>query len=1037
MATHNVGVNLLFQTKTGQLVSATQELNKLNTSSMSATSATSSLSSAFTRLAGVAGVALGIGALAAALKNQASAAIALNSSLENIKTQLAAMVYINTQNTTTTGKAVSAQEKYTLATKEANKQLEGLKSLATQAGYSVNDLAEAYKAYGQGAVKQMNFEQMQKSFEALTIAAQGAGTDIETLKFGLDNLATGTVIESSALGVFIKSLGMSNEMLKEAINQGTLYELIMEKTAPAVEAAAQSSLTYTKATSRLKSAWDSLLQESGAKFFDSVKESILSTAQMIESVKDSIVFAFNFLMEKVSTVWGAFKEVFEALGQGFGTLMNAIKGLFGEAAKQMSLFEVALRTCGSAAEIIAYGFKTLANAIKAIVLSIQGALNGLMSAYYTTKDFFGLADSEDAAKMKSLVDNRAKLAADLKAIGDKQVADTKNSWENLKQTWNGDGDEKGNATSFDLGLGDLTQSFNKASEASAKLTKDAKVQVDTLKSWWENEFNLRAKNIELMKEGKEKELLAEELRFDKVISNLNFEIQKKLESGEITEEQALRLYEVEEKLHKQKMKQIAEYNATYEKLKQNINSALEENIGNALNGKFKNFGDVFTDMFSSVQESITKGFATSLSQAFMDSQVMEAFNKTLSGAIDGLSGSGGATGGIFSSLGGEMGAGGGLAGSIGGALGGFALGAGAGGLVSSILGDSSNKKKASNYAMGGAAAGAAIGSIIPGIGTALGGLIGGIGGALVGSFKSTTTKILGQGVQLWQDATKSGSNMSEYVDKKTTTKKYWGMSSSSDYTTEYYSVDLQNVRAIANAMRGYGYLLEDIGGGVKDISVKAGRYSNYAHIANTGAKEMIAAFLQMPDVSAVYNIWASYAKSVNKEVGEALSESLQKYVDSGNSFEAWKLEFEGKSVEAAKFQADLAQKQVDRLLDSLGAENVTIDNFMAFREEMLKQSFDPQTIERINLLGEHLMNASEAAKKYEDALKDESKTKLNLIDPFLNKAQKLDEISKDNTDTSEKLLVSILSTLKQSLRVSQENQNELLNGNLTPALARV
>lgn len=947
------------------------------------------------------------------------------------------MVYINTQNTTTTGKAVSAQEKYTLATREANKQLEGLQSLATKAGYSVNDLAEAYKAYGQGAVKQMDFAKMQKSFEALTIAAQGAGTDIETLKFGLDNLATGTVIESSALGVFIKSIGLSNEAIKEAINQGKLYELIMEKTAPAVEAAAQSSLTYTQATSRLKSAWDSLLQESGAKFFDSVKESILSTAKMIESVKDSIVFAFNFLMEKVSTVWGAFKEVFEALGQGFGTLMNAIKGLFGEAARQMSLFEVALRTCGSAAEIIAYGFKTLANAIKAIVLSIQGALNGLMSAYYTTKDFFGLADSEDAAKMKSLVDNRAKLAADLKAIGDKAVADTKNTWENLKQTWNGDGDEKANAASFDLGLGDLTQSFNKASEASAKLTKDAKVQVDTLKSWWENEFNLRAKNIELMKEGKEKELLAEELRFDKVISNLNFEIQKKLESGEITEEQALRLYEVEEKLHKQKMKQIAEYNATYEKLKQNINSALEENIGNALNGKFKNFGDVFTDMFSSVQESITKGFATSLSQAFMDSQVMEAFNKTLSGAIDGLSGNGGATGGIFSSLGGETGAGGGLAGSIGGALGGFALGAGAGGLVAGILGDSSNKKKASNYAMGGAAAGAAIGSIIPGIGTALVGLIGGIGGALVGSFKSTTTKILGQGVQLWQDATKSGANMSEYADKKTTTKKYWGMSSSSHYTTEYYSVDLQTVRSIQNAMRGYEYLLEDIGGGVKSLSVKAGRYANYAHIANTGAQQMIAAFLQMPDVSAVYSVWASYAKSVNKEVSEALSESLQKYVDSGNSFEAWKLEFEGKSVEAAKFQADLAQKQVDRLLDSLGAENVTIDNFMAFREEMLKQSFDPQTIERINLLGEHLMSASEAAKKYEDALKDESKTKLNLIDPFLNKAQKLDEISKDNTDTSEKLLVSILSTLKQSLRVSQENQNELLNGNLTPALARV
>lgn len=195
--------------------------------------------------------------------------------------------------------------------------------------------------------------------------------------------------------------------------------------------------------------------------------------------------------------------------------------------------------------------------------------------------------------------------------------------------------------------------------------------------------------------------------------------------------------------------------------------------------------------------------------------------------------------------------------------------------------------------------------------------------------------------------------------------------------------------------------------------------------------------VENPDLSAVYNAWVSYARSVNKEVSEALSESLQKYVDSGNSFEAWKLEFEGKSVEAAKFNADLAKKQVDRILETLGAENVTIDNFMAFREEALKTSFDPQTIERINLLGEYLMSASEATKKYEEALKDETKTKLNLIDPFLNKARKLDETSTDNADTSEKLLVSILSTLKQSLRVSQENQNELLNGKLAPALARV
>lgn len=454
----------------------------------------------------------------------------------------------------------------------------------------------------------------------------------------------------------------------------------------------------------------------------------------------------------------------------------------------------------------------------------------------------------------------------------------------------------------------------------------------------------------------------------------------------------------------------------------------------------------------------------------MDTQVMEAFNKTLSGAIEGLTG-GGAEGGIFGSLGslfggGEAGASGGLAQGLGSALGGFALGAGAGSLVAGILGNSSNKKKASNYALGGAAGGAAIGTAIAGpVGALVGSLIGGIGGALVGTFKSSVTKLTGQGVQLWSSATKDSISASEYADYKKTKKSWWGLQSSTSSWTDYYSADIQNLKAIKTALRGYEYLLEDIGGGVKELSVSAGRYANYASVANAGAKEMIAAFLDIPttinqtymtlargrggffrfklveavrevenpDLTAVYNVWASYAKSVNKEVSVALSESLQKYVDTGNSFESWKLEFEGKSTEALKFQANLAQQQVDRLLDTLGASDISIDNYLTYREQALKESFDPQTIEHINALGEYLMSAADATKKYEDALKDETKTKLNLIDPFLSKARKVDEIRADNAGTNEKLLVQILSTLKQTLRLnqeSQETQNQL-------ALARV
>lgn len=1033
----NVAVNIVFNTKTGQIVSATSDLDRLSSATNKASSsaqqgsgAFNSFSTSISKLAGVAGVALGLAALTSAIKNQISEGVKLNAEYEALQNRLASMVYINTQNTSSTGKLLSAQEKWALSSKEAKEHLDDLKDAATEMGVETGALADAYSAFASGATKQMNFKQMKESFLAISTAATSAGKDVNSLVMGMDNLAQGSVVAGSELGLFLNSIGLSNDVLKEAIAQGQLYEVIMEKTAPSVEAARLANDTFSKSVSRLKSAWQSLQQDATSKFFESLKQSLNETTALINSIKDSAVFAFEFLIQKAGACWSAFKEIFSALGEALGALISGIKSLFGEATSQMSAFEFCLRSVGSLMDMVAYAFKSLANAIKAIVLSIQGALNGLQTAYYNTKEFFGLADKDDEAKMKKLVENRKQLANDLKEVHNKQMQDTITTYKELQKTWSPQ--EKTDASNNELGFdfGALTQKFEKMGTAQQGALKTTKAQIDTLKSWWDNEFLLREKNIQLMKEGKQKELAAEQLRFDRVISNLNFEIQKKLQSGEITQAQALELYAVEEKLHEQKMKQIREYSETYENLRRNINSALEENIGNALNGKFENFSSIFTDMFSSVQESITKGFATSLAQAFMDSQVMEAFNKTLSGAIDGLTGKGGAEGGIFGSFlgggGGEAGATGGLASSLGSALGGFALGAGAGGLVAGILGDSSNKNKASNYAMAGAGAGAAIGSFIPVIGTVIGGIIGGVAGALVGTFSSRKKETTAQGVQLWDKATKDSISAAEFADIKETKKKFWGMSKSTSHWTEYYSADAQTLRNIRSTLRSYEYLLEDIGGGVKEISVAAGRYSNYAHIANAGAHSLINAFLSglNIDMNAVYSVWGDYARSVNKEVSVALGESLQKYIDVGNSFESWKLEFEGKSAEALKFQANLAQKQVDRLLETLGASDITIDNYLSYREEALKQSFDPQTIEQINSLGEYLMSAADATKKYEDALKDETKTKLNLIDPYLSKVKKFDEATNLQNDTQEKLSVQILSTLKQMLRVSQENLDE-------------
>ena len=1039
-----VAINLVFNTKTGQITAARGELNQLskatNNAAISGSKASSSFGSmqaSIGKLAGIAGIAVSVAALTNAMKNQIKAALQLKTQMEDLSSAITSLVYVNAENVLSTGESINAQEKWNLSLQTSQKLTDELSKSASKLGVSVSDIAAVYKSFAATGMKNMSFEQTTKAVELLTIAGKASSTEMSQLAMVIDSVGSGMLPLTGTYGKFLAAQGLSNEAMKEAISQGKFYELLLEKLGPLQETMAFTSNTYSASIARLKSSWADLQSEAMDKYFDGIKNAINNTTALIEEFKDSILFFIDFVVQKMSACWEGLKEIFFAITDALGSLIKGIASLFGEATNEMSAFELCLRSLGSTLDIVAYAFKTLANAIKIIVNGISGALNALQTAYYNTKDFFNLADDEDRAKMQKLTAQRAAGAAEVKAIWDKQINDTKTMMNELESTWSKKEKEVAKKAINTATPLTLQQKFSPQSAENEALKKSTQKQIDTLKSWWDTEFLLREKDIELMSEGKERELKAEQLRFEKVVSNLNFEIQKKLESGQITQEQALKLYEVEEKHHRAKMKQIAEYSQAYEDLRKNIDNALQENIANALTGKFQNGKDFFKDLFSSMQTSFTQGLAQSMAQAIMSNAVMESFTKTFSTAIEGISGlfKSGASGGIANVVGAgdETGA----AAMFGNVLAGGVTGFSFGSMVynSANAGYSSKADKWKDYgiaagSLAGASGGAILGSVFGPVGTAIGsvvgGLVGGISSALGFAAFGSKTEQTGQGIQLWSNASKDSISASLYADMKQTTKKWWKKSSKS--WTDYYEADEQSLRTIKNTLRSYEYLLEDIGGGVREITVAAGRYENYASVANAGARKLINAFLEGTNINtnAVYNVWASYAQSLNKEVSVALSESLQSYIDTGNSFEAWKLEFEGKSTQALQFQANLAQEQVDRLLETLGANDITIDNYLAYREEAIKKDFDPQTLQNINALGEYLMSAADASKKYEEALKNETSTKLNLIDPYLNKVQKLDELSTQNTNTSEKLLVSILSTLKQSLRLSQESQETLI-----------
>ncbi len=180
-------------------------------------------------------------------------------------------------------------------------------------------------------------------------------------------------------------------------------------------------------------------------------------------------------------------------------------------------------------------------------------------------------------------------------------------------------------------------------------------------------------------------------------------IKKELDS--INKNSANELYALELELHEQKMEHIQEYSKAYKDLKSNIESALNEDIQSIFNGNVHYFRSLINELFSSLQSVITKGFATSISAAFMESSVIESMNKSLASAIDGL-GSNGAVGGIIGKATGLQIGQSSLGEVAGDALAGFGIASAVGGLVGSFISNNENAAKTQKYTQIGAAGGA-------------------------------------------------------------------------------------------------------------------------------------------------------------------------------------------------------------------------------------------------------------------------------------------------------------------------------------------
>ncbi|OCL85746.1 hypothetical protein AAX26_01813 [Aliarcobacter thereius] len=154
----------------------------------------------------------------------ASQGLELNKTFQTLTNSLTMSSAVAMANTNQLGKQLSVSEKYSLANIQASKSMELLKKATLNTSLTFEQNVKLYDTMYLGMQKTgASTTDMVQIVEKLSIAV-GDKMDFSQILSGIDGLADGTVAANSDLGRFLKSIGLTNESIKESSNVVELFK---------------------------------------------------------------------------------------------------------------------------------------------------------------------------------------------------------------------------------------------------------------------------------------------------------------------------------------------------------------------------------------------------------------------------------------------------------------------------------------------------------------------------------------------------------------------------------------------------------------------------------------------------------------------------------------------------------------------------------------------------------------------------------------------------------------------------------------------
>lgn len=318
----------------------------------------------------------------------------LNKTFQDLTNSLTLSSAAVASNVSSTGKYLTVQEKYSLANIEASKTLEHLRKATLNTSLSFEQNVKMYDTMYLGMQKVgASVEDMVYITEKLAIAT-GSKMNFDQLIAGVDGLASGTVLASSDLGRFLRSIGLTNEAIKESSN---IVDLLKSKLS-----GFESLDSYSTKIAKLDSSFGSFsksLMQMPFSFVESNLGKMSSKLEDMTKTMDSINDYFsssntNIVNEtlKMTVALGGTALAFKTLGtaislysklktpavyelQKFNIGLQTQKVLVQESGMALFKKEIAMKTA-------TLGARTLSVALKAIpFFAVTGLVFSLTDAF--------------------------------------------------------------------------------------------------------------------------------------------------------------------------------------------------------------------------------------------------------------------------------------------------------------------------------------------------------------------------------------------------------------------------------------------------------------------------------------------------------------------------------------------------------------------------------------------------------------------------------------------------------------------------------